>query len=105
MVAWVESVSPVWLGVIASLIAGSAAGVGALPVVFWRQPSRRTTDTLLAFAAGVMLAATAFSLLAPALEHARGGRLSGALSVAGGLLGGAALLAALNAALTHEHFV
>ncbi|TFF94490.1 ZIP family metal transporter [Candidatus Thorarchaeota archaeon] len=55
-------------GALASLIAGAATGVGALPIFFKRDFSRRTLDIMLALAAGVMLAASSFSLLVRALE-------------------------------------
>jgi len=50
------------------LVAGLATGAGALPVLFTRRVSHRILDVMLGFAAGVMLAATAFSLLIPAIE-------------------------------------
>jgi ZIP family zinc transporter len=59
----------VWLGVLSSLLAGASTGIGGLPVLFMKQVSDRTMDTMLGFAAGVMLAATAFSLLIPAIEY------------------------------------
>ena len=55
-------------GSLASLIAGLATGVGALLVFFVRKVSDRFLDASLGFAAGVMLAATSFSLIAPAIE-------------------------------------
>ncbi|MBW1953396.1 MAG: ZIP family metal transporter, partial [Deltaproteobacteria bacterium] len=51
----------------ASLLAGLATGVGALLVFFVRQVSDRFLDAALGFAAGVMLAATSFSLIVPAI--------------------------------------
>ena len=59
---------PVSLGIFASLLAGLATGVGAIPVLIGGNFSRRTLDLMLGFAAGVMLAASAFSLLVPALD-------------------------------------
>ncbi|MHA1905514.1 MAG: ZIP family metal transporter [Candidatus Thorarchaeota archaeon] len=59
---------PVSLGIFASLLAGLATGIGAIPVLVGGNFSRRTLDLMLGFAAGVMLAASAFSLLVPALE-------------------------------------
>ncbi len=56
------------LGFAASALAGIATGVGALPILIKRDFSRRTLDIMLGFAAGVMLAASSFSLLVPALE-------------------------------------
>lgn len=98
----------VWAGALASLIAGLAAGVGALPVLLTPRLSRRTHDVLLGFAAGVMLAASAFSLLIPALRVA-GTRwadpLAGAVAVAVGFIGGTVGLYLLHRAVPHEHFV
>jgi len=44
--------------------------VGALPILFGRIPSQATRDLSLGFAAGVMLAASFFSLIIPALDAA-----------------------------------
>jgi ZIP family zinc transporter len=79
------------------LAAGLATGVGGLGLLLVPRPSDYLLDVLLGFTAGVMLAATAFSLLVPALDE-------GALSevLAGLLVGGAALLA-LDALVPHIH--
>jgi zinc transporter, ZIP family len=82
--------------------------VGALPVLLNRQPSERTREVLLGFAASVMLAASFFSLIMPSLAESE--RLFGAgilpASIAvGGILLGAGAVAALNVLLPHEHFV
>jgi len=58
----------IWLGSIASLAAGLATGAGALPVLITKKISDRLLDILLGFSAGVMLAATAFSLIVPAID-------------------------------------
>ena len=54
-------------GSLASLIAGAMTAVGAVPVLFGRSVSVRAQDVLLGFAAGVMLAASFFSLIIPAI--------------------------------------
>jgi ZIP family zinc transporter len=56
------------IGSLASLLAGLATGVGALLVFLVRRVSDIFLDASLGFAAGVMLAATSFSLLVPAIE-------------------------------------
>jgi len=94
-------------GVGASAAAGLATGIGALPGLFFRNLSRRTLDTLLGFAAGVMLAATAFSLIVPGIEY--GERLYGAktwavAAMVGGILFGAVFLDRCDKWLPHEHF-
>ena len=45
-----------------------ATGLGGLALLVVRRPSDRMLDALLGFTAGIMLAATAFSLLVPALD-------------------------------------
>ncbi|MHA2363420.1 MAG: ZIP family metal transporter [Candidatus Hodarchaeales archaeon] len=56
------------IGIVASLLAGISTGIGAIPIFFKKDISKQYMDILLGFAAGVMLAASAFSLLVPALE-------------------------------------
>lgn len=55
-------------GTLATVATGLASGVGALPVLLFKNVPDKLLDALLGFAAGVMLAATAFSLLVPAIE-------------------------------------
>lgn len=52
----------------ASLAAGLATGAGAIPVLFFSRISDRLLDVMLGFAVGVMLAASSFSLIVPAIE-------------------------------------
>lgn len=87
------------LGFIASLGTGLATGVGALPVLFLRDISDRTLDTLLGFAAGVMLAASMFSLLVPAIE------IGGVYSAIIGLILGSAFMDLLDMLIPHMHFI
>src|SRR5690348_4730976 len=78
---------------LAALVAGSAAAaataVGTLPALFAHALERRTQDALLGFGAGIMLAASAFSLVLPGLEEAR---LQGAGPWGAGLLVGVSVL-------------
>ena len=62
--------SPFWAGSLASLLAGLATCLGALPALGLRQPTDRQQNILLGFAAGVMLAASFFSLIIPGLVQA-----------------------------------
>jgi ZIP family zinc transporter len=52
------------------LFAAAATALGTIPAILTRQLSQRLIDTLMGFGAGVMLAATSFSLIIPALETA-----------------------------------
>ena len=58
-------------GTLASLLAGLATTLGALPILVMGKPSDQQQNLLLGFAAGVMLAASFFSLILPAIEVAR----------------------------------
>jgi ZIP family zinc transporter len=53
-------------GLLASLLAGLATGIGGLPVLLDRHVTHRVFDTVLGFAAGVMLALSGGSLLVEA---------------------------------------
>lgn len=90
------------------MAAALATALGTLPVLLSQQFSQRTYDTLLGFGAGVMLAASSFSLVMPALAaaQAQGAGRWGAGGIVGlGILLGAALLLAIDRAVPHEHFV
>ncbi|RKF12638.1 ZIP family metal transporter [Roseovarius spongiae] len=102
-----ETLSPVMLGFLGSLVAGSLTAVGAVPVLFGRVPSRATRDLSLGFAAGVMLAASFFSLIIPALDAAEPRYESGAAPAAivcVAILLGMGAVALMNERLPHEHF-
>jgi zinc transporter, ZIP family len=96
----------VTLGFLGSLAAGLLTAVGALPVLAGRTMSRRLRDTLLGFAAGVMLSASFFSLIIPAIAAvvAPGPWVAPAV-VSAGIVLGVTAVAALNEALPHEHFL
>ena len=80
MVEYLMQFNIIWVGVIASMAAGLATGVGSLPIFFTRDIPKKVLDALLGAAAGIMLAATSFSLIIPALEKAGGG-MNGASTV------------------------
>ncbi|WP_455142744.1 ZIP family metal transporter [Candidatus Hodarchaeum mangrovi] len=63
-----NTIEIIFLGAMASLGAGLATTIGATPVLSGREVSDKNLDIMLGFAAGVMLAASAFSLLVPALN-------------------------------------
>jgi ZIP family zinc transporter len=99
--------SPVALGFFGGLLAGLATGIGALGVYTVRQLSRSANDVLLSGAAGIMLAATFFSLLAPGIEialAASAGRAEAVAITVLGVLVGAGTLAVVHRLIPHEHF-
>ncbi|MFZ5825291.1 MAG: ZIP family metal transporter [Bacillota bacterium] len=104
MLASLMELDPILLGLVASLLAGAAHSIGALPTLFTRNIAPRLYDGMLGFAAGVMLAATVFSLLIPAMGYAGGG-LRGAAVAAVGLLLGGLFLDLVDRYSPHRHFI
>jgi ZIP family zinc transporter len=89
-------------------LAAAATAGGALAAFALRGATMRFADALLGFGAGVMLAATAFSLVLPALDAAGAlgaTPLAAALLVGLGIALGAAAVHGLDRVLPHEHFV
>jgi len=93
------------IGFFASILAGLATGVGALPALFFKNISSNLFNSMLGAAAGVMLAATAFSLLVPGMGY---GNViwpgKGIYIVSVGMLLGAAFLHFADRQLPHVHF-
>lgn len=87
------------IGTLASLIAGSATILGAVPVFFMRNVSDKFLDASMGFAGGVMLAATFFGLIAPAISA------GGVWRTAIGILLGAAFLILMEKIIPHIHRV
>ena len=97
--------SLVMIGFLASLAAGLASGLGALPVLLFKKISDKVMSTMLGGAAGVMLAATSFSLIVPGIKS--GNELWpewGIYIVVAGMLAGAIFLDRVDKWLPHEHF-
>lgn len=95
-------------GFLGSLSAGLATSLGAIPALLFGRPKERTETLMLGFAAGVMLAASVFSLILPGLDAAaaiadtENGRAAVAV---GGILLGALALWTIHAYSPHEHFI
>jgi ZIP family zinc transporter len=88
------------LAFLGSLLAGLATGLGALPCLFVARIRQSIQDAMLGFGAGVMLSATAFSLIIPALEVSHN-----IFMVALGIAFGAVFLFVSDLIIPHEHFI
>ncbi|MGQ9478458.1 MAG: ZIP family metal transporter [Thermoproteota archaeon] len=86
-------------GAVASLLAGLATGIGAIPVLFVKRVSDRLLDIMLGFSAGVMLAASFFSLIIPAIS------LGGLWASVLGLMLGAVTLHLADRFTPHIHSI
>ena len=88
---------PVLQGLAGGVVIASLNMIGALSVLLWRNPSERSLDGALGFAAGVMLAASFTSLILPGIE------IGGILPVMVGIVFGALLLDRADAWVPHVH--
>ena len=82
--------------------AAAATALGTLPVLFAQNFSKRTYDSFLGFGAGVMLGATAFSLVIPALAAAKSagaGSWESSLMVGAGIMAGAGAILLMSRAI------
>jgi ZIP family zinc transporter len=99
MVGLVSSLSPVLQALLATLFTWAVTALGSLPVFFTQRVNRRLLDAMLGMAAGVMVAASFWSLLAPAIALSSGSWVPAAI---GFLLGGVVLRLA-DFVLPHLH--
>lgn len=83
----------------ASFVAGAATIAGAVTVFFFHRVSEKFLDAAMGFAAGVMLAATFFGLISPALQ------LGGTYRTAAGILLGMLFLILMEKFTPHMHRV
>ncbi|TFY87935.1 ZIP family metal transporter [Pseudomonas kairouanensis] len=84
----------------------AATAIGAAAAIALRDIAARTQDIMLGFAAGMMLAASSFSLILPGIEAAQAlcaNQLLAACVVVAGLGLGVALMVGLDRFVPHEH--
>jgi len=102
---WFYELNPVWQGLIATIGTWFVTAMGAGLVVFTKRISQKLLDVSLGMAAGVMIAASFWSLLAPAIDMAEasyGEKLKWLPPLVGFLLG-AIFLRLIDKLLPHLH--
>jgi ZIP family zinc transporter len=103
MLDFLKDLPPVVQALISTCFTWAMTTAGAAVVFGAKDISRKVLDAMLGFAAGVMIAASYWSLLAPAIEMSEGKDLpSWVPAVAGFLLGGI-FLRIIDKVLPHLH--
>jgi ZIP family zinc transporter len=95
--------SPVLQALLATMFTWGVTALGAALVFGTKHIERKLLDAMLAFAAGVMIAASFWSLLAPSIELSRNGPLPMWIPPLIGFLAGGIFLRALDLVLPHLH--
>lgn len=104
----IGTLSATELALLGSAVTLFSTSLGALPTLLTKRVSERTQDMLMGFSAGVMLAATCFSLLNPALQMAserHANKMFSGAAVAVFVLLGAGFLHLCDRYIPHEHFI
>jgi ZIP family zinc transporter len=95
--------NPVLLALLATLFTWAVTALGAAMVFFFKTINKKILNSMLGFAAGVMIAASFWSLLKPAIEMAEESGVTPWMPALVGFLAGGAFLLAIDKVLPHLH--
>lgn len=100
---WFKGLSPVYQALCATLFTWFLTALGAAMIFLFKNVNRKILDAMLGFAAGVMIAASYWSLLAPAIEMAGQSGSPAWVPAVVGFLAGGAFLWLVDHLLPHLH--
>ena len=103
MPTWFESLSPIVQALLAGCFTWGITAAGAALVFFTTSVHRKLLDAMMGFAAGVMIAASFWSLLVPSLEMANAQGITEWVPALIGFLLGGIFLRAADALIPHLH--
>lgn len=103
MLEYFEGLSPIIQALYATLFTWGVTALGAAGVFIHKNISKKILDSMLGFAAGVMIAASFWSLLAPAIEMSEGRAMPAWVPATVGFGAGALFLFSLDKVLPHLH--
>ncbi len=103
IIEWFTQLNPIWQALMATLFTWFMTALGASFVFGFRSINRSVLDGMLGFAAGVMIAASFWSLLAPSIEMAEGSGVPAWLPAVVGFLAGGIFLWVIDKILPHLH--
>lgn len=103
MISLFQSLNPVAQALIAGIFTWFVTALGAGAVFLFKSFNQKILDTMLGFAGGVMIAASFWSLLSPAIEMSVGNPLGAWFPAALGFFSGAVFLRVIDKILPHLH--
>jgi len=103
MINWMSQFTPVQQALIGTLFTWALTALGAAMVFFFKTIEKKILNGMLGFAAGIMIAASFWSLLSPAIEMASEQGQNAWLTAAVGFLFGGIFLYLADKLLPHLH--
>ena len=103
VIDYIGSLSPITAAFYATMFTWFLTALGAAVVFLFKDLSRKALDGMLGFTGGVMVAASFWSLLSPAIEMSPGDGFQKAMPAAIGFFLGAVFLYGLDKVLPHLH--
>jgi len=100
---WLLEYDPVLLALFATIFTWGVTALGASMVFFFKTINKKILNSMLGFAAGVMIAASFWSLLNPAIEMAEANGTTPWVPAVVGFLAGGAFLFLIDKLLPHLH--
>jgi ZIP family zinc transporter len=100
---WLLNYNPVLLALGATLFTWALTAFGSSMVFFFKSINQKVLNSMLGFAAGVMIAASFWSLLKPAIEMSEASGNQGWIPAVVGFLSGGAFLLLIDKILPHLH--
>jgi len=101
--SFLSNLGPIYSALIATVFTWMVTALGASMVFFFKTMSRKVLDTMLGFTGGVMIAASFWSLLSPALSMSENLTVPQWFPAAIGFVTGALFLFGLDKLLPHLH--
>lgn len=103
IIDYLSSISPITAALYATLFTWLVTAAGAAFVFLFKTMNRAVLDGMLGFTGGVMVAASFWSLLAPAIEMSDGEGFEKVIPSVFGFIGGALFVYILDKTLPHLH--
>ncbi|VDN49255.1 ZIP family metal transporter [Petrocella atlantisensis] len=103
MIDWISQYDPIVQALIGTLFTWGVTALGASMVFFFKTINKTVLNGMLGFAAGVMIAASFWSLLAPGIDMAEELGQTAWLTAAIGFLAGGGFLYLIDKLLPHLH--
>ena len=103
VIQFFESINPIWAALYATIFTWLVTALGASSVFLFKRMNKNILDGMLGFTGGVMVAASVWSLIIPAIDMSEGAGFVKVIPTVVGFLTGTAFLYGIDKILPHMH--